>query len=80
MRALGPADGCFRKARTLITLKLISCAESDDASDVSQREVAAGMKKDLQAAADGTKTLPLVTKIAEPRQHFRSHDRFSTAC
>jgi hypothetical protein len=41
--------------------------------------VPAGLEKDLQATANATKTLPLVTKIAKPGQHFKSHRRFSAA-
>jgi hypothetical protein len=62
-------------------LQLSPYEESGDASDVSQRQaVPAGLEKDLQAAAAATKTLPLVTKIAKPGQHFKSSRRFSAAC
>jgi len=42
--------------------------------------VPAGPEKDLQATANATETLPLVTKIATPEQHFSSYRRFSAAC
>src|ERR1035441_9216488 len=51
---LHPCRGC---------LQLGPYAESGDASDVSQRQaVPAVLEKDLQAAADATKTLPLSRK------------------
>jgi hypothetical protein len=38
------------------------------------------MEKGPQTLADVTKTLALVTKIANTGQHSQAHTRFSAAC
>jgi hypothetical protein len=42
--------------------------------------LSADMEKGPQTLADVTKTLALVTKIANTGQHSQSHTRFSAAC